>query len=153
MQEAKSIKEIAEQLQTSKTTIQKLLKANKIGADVIGKRSQQLFYQEKIDLITELFNKQTYSQPKTENQFSPIFDKPKFPETTENIYTDIIKTLEAQLHEKDMQIEQLNSRLQEALYLSTAAQNRLLEITANSEAKPQQEKKEKGGGWFSKLFG
>lgn len=123
-----TVKEIADTLEVSKTTVQKVIKANNIVYDYVSKNRQYYNYEKTKQIIGLLradfdFSKLENSPTKTENQ-------------TENSPTDIVTInrmldmLQQEIEKKDKTIQDLQDKLDKAYTQITDLATKAQYITA-----------------------
>ena len=110
---AKTIKQIAEELGVSKTSVMKKIDNLGLRSSLQKNANQFAIDEEQESLIKSAFEKK---QPTTDNR-QPVVEKSE----SLQLFSDVIETLKKQLEEKDKQldakdrqIEQLNERLAES---------------------------------------
>ena len=141
-----TVKEIADLLQVSKTTVQKTIKANNIIYDYISKNKQYYSYDSTKQIIGLLrkdfdFSKLENSQTKLENQIENSQTKIENSETktenqVENSKTDIdtvnrmLDMLQQEIEKKDKTIQDLQNKLDKAYTQITDLATKAQYITA-----------------------
>ena len=140
-----SIKDLAEQVGVSKQAISDKIKKLGLQNDLTRKANRFVLNETQANLIKSAFqnNNQAPSQSSFTNQNSDL------------LY-DIVKTLQAQLEEKDKQIayyQEENRRLSDMAAQSQALHAGTIQtqlLSENNEIVPEQKKK---SGIFAKMFG